>query len=240
MAKKKAPTKAQAAKVDKETRERFRELLEQARAGDLRWLDKLVRDTGYGDPPGDEIVVSARNLEDGLNLSRRQIQTYLEEGMPRLSKPRGNKPATYEVWSVWRWMREYWKRVHVGGMDEQDAIRIARQTSEAKLLRERAEAELKAKEAGLRAGRLVERDKMEGDINNVLHVLQARLEGAPADIAAEAVGKPMGEIQESARRRISDIWNNAVEELRGLLPPKPPEPEIWFERERKEDGKQNA
>lgn len=213
---------------NKEARERIRELIRQARSGEksAAWLDKVIRQEGYGDPPGDEVIVSTRALEKGLNLSRRQIQEYFSEGMPRRSAPHGNKAATVEVWECMRWMREFWKRVHTGGLEESDAIRMARESRKAKLLREQSDAQIKQAEAGLKLGRLVDRDKVEVDVNNLLLLLKVRVENMPAEIAAESVGKKMDEIAECARVLLQTAWNSAIEELRKLLPAKPKVPEL--------------
>ena len=94
--------------VEREKAKELAPLLAQARAGELPWLDKAIREAGYGDPPGAQIVVDSRTMEDGLGISRRRINQYVADGMPRRRGARGSRPAEYDVWACWRWMREQW------------------------------------------------------------------------------------------------------------------------------------
>lgn len=225
----------QSAAVDKETQARFGELLQRAHAGDLQWLDKAVRAAGYGDPPGDQIVVTSRQVEQGLELSRRQVQQYVTDGMPRTTKAYGNRAATFEVWACWRWMREWWKRLAAGGLPEQEAADYERQKKRAELMKVQAEGEIKRREAALKAGALVDRAKVEADVNMLLRTLQSRMEALPAELASDVVGqKSLDVAAETARERIQDAWNSAIEELRRMLPEKQPELPPFGPQEEKE------
>ncbi len=195
-------------------------LIAKARAGELKWLDVAIREAGYGDPPGDEVILTSRQIEKGLNLSRRTLQEYLTEGMPLRTKANGNRPATFEVYEVLRWLQSFWRRIASGGMEESEAIQFERRKREADLKRAESDARIKSQEAGMREARLVDRDKVEADVNEILRLLQTRLENAPAVIAAEGVGRKVDELAEIARRNIREPFNVAVDELRRALPPR--------------------
>lgn len=207
--------------AEAQSRKQLAELIGQARAGKLEWLDKTIREAGYGDPPGEEIVVSSRQLEAGLELSRRQVQEYVTDGMPRWRAARGNRPALYEVWAVVRWCRDHWRRVFsVGEFNEFEATELARREREAEVMKKEAQAKLEHRKMLIEAARLVDRDRVESEMNHLLLSLQAHLEGLPAQIASEAEGRSIHEIAEAARAHLQDAWNAALGELRRVLPPK--------------------
>jgi len=197
---------------------RVSDLLARARSGELAWMDEAVRAAGYGDPPGERVVITSRQLEHGLELSRRQVQEYITEGMPRLSDAHGNRPATFDLWPAMRWIRDFFKRA--GGLPTDEALRHERLKKEYELRRQRADAELKEQQAWLETGRLVDRDKTETDVRHLLQRLQVSLENLPALISAESVGRSADDIAACARQAISDAWNNALDDLRRALPPK--------------------
>ena len=204
----------------KEHREQMQSLVEKARAGELKWLDKVIRDAGYGDPPGAMVIITSRQLEKGLGIARRTLQQYITEGMPLISKANGNRPATFDAYAVLRWLREFWQRVAQGGMEETEAIEYSRRKRKAELIKAEADAELKQKESDIKFGRLVNRDKVVADVNEILRLLQAKLGNCPAEIAAAAVGKPLDDIAGIVREHIRNSFNAGIAELRRALPEK--------------------
>jgi phage terminase Nu1 subunit (DNA packaging protein) len=212
---------------DVEAMQRFADACRRARAGQAAHIDRAIRDAGYGDPPGEDIVINSRQLERGLALSRRQIQDYISAGMPRLSAAHGARPATFDLWAAMRWLREHFRRA--GGLDPDEAAANARQRREAELRKIRADAEIKERQAALEAGRVVNRDRVESEFRFLLLEFQACIEGLPGRLSAIAPPGMADRLATEAREILREDWNAVVDRLRRILPPKsaaPTAPEV--------------
>lgn len=216
-------TKKRAAdKAEASTQSRFQDLVRKARAGDLKWMDEAIREAGYGDPPGDEIIITSRQLENMLQLSRRQVQEYVTAGMPRVRAALGNRPATYDLWKVVPWLRNLYRKA--GGLDPDEAAAYERKRRDYDLRKQKSEAEIKERQAGLEAGRLVDRDKVEVEFRQILKRFQSCLEGLPARLATIAPPGLADKLVLDSRATLQAEWNATLAELRRILPPKPAEP----------------
>ena len=87
------------------------EFLRRARASDpdLGWLSLLVRRVGYApvaQESADRLLATVRQLANGLGVSERQIRRWIRDGLPRFRESHGPDPALYDVFEVFRWVRE--------------------------------------------------------------------------------------------------------------------------------------
>lgn len=210
-------TEAMKPKSDAATRKKFAELVRKARAGDLPWLDEAIRKAGYGDPPGDGIIVTSRQLERGLQLKRQEILKQIKEGMPRLENGSGNRGATFDLWACISWFRRIWQRP--ADQDEDEIRDWEREKRVLELRRRKAETEMKEREALVASRKLVDREKVSAEVGNLMQLIRAGLDEIPADLAesfgdADKAQTPATELIASC---VEKRWAKILEQIRIFL-----------------------
>lgn len=109
---------------DSEQRKIF-EWLQAAHAGDVacRWLDVLCRRAGYapvyGQSSPERVLVTAKQIGDGLGVTERTVRNWLKEGLPVYQENVGPRPALYDAFAVCEW---HWRRQMPKTLTEEDIL----------------------------------------------------------------------------------------------------------------------